>query len=154
MDLSFSERAWCATMILLWRAARRLDLWIQSGRGAASRRIETMKTMLEDGFGGGGGGGGREPFGGATDDVDGSGVQAMISSWMQNVDFSQFAAAAETDPPVVEIKKPEKRGIVGFFQRRFGRKDHSTAVSANTSPGVVVHQHIHHVVHHVVHEMR
>jgi len=105
-------------------------------------------------FGGEGGGGGREPFGGANDDVDGSGVHAMISSWMQNVDFSQFAAAAETDPPVVEIKKPEKRGIVGFFQRRFGRKDHSTAVSANTAPGVVVHQHIHHVVHHVVHEMR
>ncbi|CAB9497017.1 expressed unknown protein [Seminavis robusta] len=75
-------------------------------------------------------------------------VESLISSWMQNTDIGQFAAQT-TDLAQAEISaaQPNKGGLAGFFQRRFGGKQ-------NHAPQMVVHQHIHHVVHHVVHEVR
>lgn len=96
-------------------------------------------------------------------------VQNLVSSWMQNTDLSQFTMQS-TDLAQAErgwkgnsngnghdndnSLQPKKGGLVGFFQRRFGRGDRQSSSHAVGMPQMVVHQHIHHVVHHVVHEVR
>ena len=94
----------------------------------------------------------------------GSMVQSLISSWMHSTDLSQLTSQS-IDMAQVETNwsdkpsnnpKSKKGGIVGFFQRRFGRNRSSQALAtpSQQAPQMVVHQHIHHVVHHVIHEVR
>jgi len=142
--------------IVVGRAVGLFDSTKQKKRKPSQEGDPYYDSDTIGGWFGGGGAGATA----ALQDVAGSvDVPGMISSWMQNVDFSQFAAAAETPSTMIELdERPAKRrGIVGFFQRRFGKKENRStkAVSGNrAAPDVVIHQHVHHVIHHVVHEMR